>query len=47
MRSVPSAVMYGLFALGTVLAGYPVWSLWLFGFAPTLDDLLRLRCAGL
>ena len=47
IRAIPPAALYGLFALGAVLATYPAWSLWLFGFEPTLDDLLRFRCLGL
>lgn len=31
---------------GTAVATYPAWSLWLLDFAPTLDDLLRIRCVG-
>jgi hypothetical protein len=38
------AVMYPVFALGAVAATYPVWGLWLLGFSPTLDDLLRITC---
>ena len=45
-RSVPSHAVHVLFALAVMLATYPVWSLWLFGFNPTLDDLLRMRCFG-
>ena len=47
IRAIPPAALYGLFALGAVLAIYPAWSLWLFGFELTLDDLLRFRCLGL
>jgi hypothetical protein len=47
IRAVPPALMYLLFALGLVLATAPLWRLALFGFNPTLDELLRLRCFGL
>jgi hypothetical protein len=47
MRAVPPALAYLLLALGLVLATAPLWRLALFGFSPTLDDLLRLRCFGL
>jgi hypothetical protein len=47
IRAVPPAAMYSLFAVGLALATFPVWRLWLFGFNPTLDELLRLRCFGL
>jgi hypothetical protein len=47
IRAIPSAAMYALFACGAVLAPFfPVWKLWLFGFNPTLDELLQLRCFG-
>jgi len=42
-----AAVVYGLFAAAAVTATFPIWRLWLFGFNPTLDDLLRLRCLGI
>jgi hypothetical protein len=47
IRPIPATAMYGLFALGALLATHPVWSLWLFGFRPSLDDLLRVSCFGL
>ncbi|GJD53769.1 hypothetical protein OPKNFCMD_6547 [Methylobacterium crusticola] len=34
------------FALAVLLATEPVWGLLAFGFSPTLDDLLALRCLG-
>jgi len=46
IRMIPPAVVYGLFAAAAVVATFPTWRLWLFGFNPTLDDLLRLRCFG-
>lgn len=45
-RTFPVPAIYALFAAGLVLATFPVWRLWLFGFNPTLDELLRLRCFG-
>ena len=47
IRVIPPAVVYGLFAAAAVTATFPIWRLWLFGFNPTLDDLLRLRCLGI
>jgi hypothetical protein len=47
IRNVPPVAAYSLFAAGLAAATFPVWRLWLFGFDPTLDDLLRLRCFGL
>jgi hypothetical protein len=46
-RTIPPAAMYGLFAIGLVLATFPIWRFWLFGFEPRLDELLNLRCLGL
>jgi hypothetical protein len=45
-RIISPAAVYSLFATGLVLATSPIWRLWLFGFNPTVDDLLRLRCFG-
>ena len=39
-----AALPWAGLALGLLLATEPVWRLALFGFDPTLDDLLRLRC---
>jgi hypothetical protein len=47
IRRIPPAAVYGLFAAAAVAATFPIWGLWLFGFNPTLDDLLRLRCFGI
>jgi hypothetical protein len=47
IRRLPVAAMYGVFGGLLVLATMPVWRLWLFGFNPTLDELLSLRCLGL
>lgn len=44
---LPASAIYTLFALGFLAATAPVWRFWLFGFNPTLDDLLQLRCFGL
>jgi hypothetical protein len=44
IAKVPVPIVYGLFAAGALLATYPVWSLWLLGFNPTIDQLLRIRC---
>jgi hypothetical protein len=47
IRLIPPAAVYSLFAMALVLATSPIWRLWLFGFDPSLDELLRLRCFGL
>ena len=44
--TIPLATVDGLFAAAAVAATFPIWSLWLLGFNPMLDDLLRLRCFG-
>jgi hypothetical protein len=44
---VPRRLVYLLFTAGAVAATFPVWRLWLFGFSPTLDQLLTLRCLAL
>jgi hypothetical protein len=46
IRTIPLAAVYGLFAAAAVAATFPIWSLWLLGFNPTLDELLRIRCFG-
>jgi hypothetical protein len=47
MRFLSPCVAYPLFALGAILATMPVWRLALFGFHPTLDELLNLGCLPL
>jgi hypothetical protein len=47
IRAIPPGIMYALFAAALILATSPAWRPWLFGVAPTLDDLLTLRCFGL
>lgn len=44
MTRLPPALMYPIFCLGLILATLPVWRAWLFGFDPSIDELLRLRC---
>jgi hypothetical protein len=46
MTRLPAALVYPIFGVGLVLATLPVWRFWLFGFNPSIDDLLRLRCLG-
>jgi Predicted membrane protein (DUF2243) len=46
IRAIPPAALRGLFAAAAVPATFPIWCLWLFGFHPTLNDLLWLRCFG-
>ncbi|WP_200950885.1 hypothetical protein [Rhizobium sp. Root1220] len=47
LRELRTALIWAGFGLGLVFATRPVWSFLLFGFNPTLDDLLSLRCFGL
>jgi hypothetical protein len=35
-----------MFGIATVLATAPVWRLWVFGFDPTLDQLLQMSICG-
>lgn len=42
-----AALIWCIFGLLAVLATKPVWSRLLFGYEPTIDDLLSLRCFGL
>ena len=43
VRPMP-ALIYSAFGLAAIAATSPVWSLALFGFNPTLDLLLQIRC---
>jgi hypothetical protein len=42
-----AALIWCGFGVLAVLAAKPVWSRVLFGWNPTFDDLLSLRCLGL
>lgn len=44
MSRLSPALMYPIFGLGLAVATLPIWRFWLFGFSPSLDELLRLRC---
>jgi len=46
IRTIPPAAVYGLFSAAAAAVTFPIWSLWLLGFNPTLDELLRIRCFG-
>jgi hypothetical protein len=46
MIRLPPAMMYPIFGLGLAMATLPIWRFWLFGFNPSIDELLRLRCQG-
>ena len=39
-------MIWAAFALATLLATAPVWRLWVFGFNPTIDELLQLSICG-
>jgi hypothetical protein len=41
-----SGFIWVAFAAAVALAMAPVWRLWLFGFNPTLDELLQIICSG-
>jgi hypothetical protein len=43
---VRPAIAYPFFVLAFLAATYPIWTLWLLGFNPTLDNLLRITCLG-
>lgn len=45
-QSVRDGLMWSAFAAALVLATAPVWRMWLFGFNPTLDQLLQLAICG-
>jgi hypothetical protein len=44
LRRIPSGIVKAVFAALFVIATYPAWSVWIFGYNPSLDDLLSLRC---
>lgn len=43
-QRVINGVVWFAFAGAIVLATAPVWRLWVFGFNPTLDEMLRIVC---
>ena len=44
--SVRAGVIWTTFCAALVLATAPIWRLWVFGFNPTLDQLLQIVCTG-
>ncbi len=44
---VGGVAIYAAFAAAVVLATKPVWAPFLFGFRPTFEDLLLIRCLAL
>jgi hypothetical protein len=46
-RSLPSGLIWVLFCAAVLIAAAPLWRWWLFGFNPTLDELLRLSVCGI
>lgn len=42
-----TAAIYAAFAVAAVLATQPVWSRIVFGFEPSFEDLLLIRCLPL
>jgi hypothetical protein len=43
---VQNGIIWLAFAGALALATAPVWRLWIFGFNPTLDQLLQLAICG-
>ena len=43
---VQNGIIWLAFAGALVLATAPVWRLWVFGFNPTIDQLLQLAICG-
>ncbi len=43
-REALNIIIWATFAVATVWATNPIWSYAIFGFNPTLDDLLSIRC---
>jgi hypothetical protein len=44
--SLAHRLIWVMFGIATVLATAPVWRLWVFGFDPTLDQLLQMSICG-
>ena len=44
--SARAGLIWTAFGAALVLATAPVWRLWVFGFNPTLDQLLQIICTG-
>jgi hypothetical protein len=45
-RRVTNGIVWLGFGAAVGLATAPVWRLWVFGFNPTLDEMLRIICTG-
>lgn len=45
-RRTIDGLIWAAFALAALLATAPVWRLWVFGFNPTIDEILQLSICG-
>jgi hypothetical protein len=41
---VPNGMVWLLFGFGVVMATAPLWRLAIYGFDPSVDELLRIIC---
>jgi hypothetical protein len=46
IASFRNGLVWAAFGLALILATAPVWRLWVFGFNPTLDEMLQIICSG-
>jgi len=44
LRATGRAAIWAAFAIALVLATKPAWGYFVFGYEPTIADLLSLRC---
>ena len=45
-QAVTNALVWSAFALALVVATSPIWQRAVYGFNPTLDDVLRVALCG-
>jgi hypothetical protein len=44
--AVRNGLIWATFGMAVLVATMPMWRFWIFGFNPTLDELLSIMCTS-